>query len=250
MKLRIILVLSLLMSIGVRAGTITVSAAISLKDALAEIDAAYEKQGGDHIELVVGSSGELAAQIQQGAPVDLFISAAWKQVNELTKAGIADESTKKVIVKNSLVLIAPADVKSPPMGFADLADAKFKRIAIGEPKTVPAGDYAKQTLQSLKIFDEVQSRLIFGTNVRQVLNYVERGEVDAGIVYKTDALQSGDKVKVIAAADEKWHKPIEYPAVILSKTTNRDSAKKFLDFLSSDTARQMLIARGFEPADK
>src|SRR5450432_1260877 len=105
MKLRIILVLSLLMSISVRAGTITVSAAISLKDALAEIDAAYEKQGGDHIELVVGSSGELAAQIQQGAPVDLFISAAWKQVNELTKAGIADESTKKVIVKNSLVLV-------------------------------------------------------------------------------------------------------------------------------------------------
>jgi molybdate transport system substrate-binding protein len=248
MKRRIFLAMSLLVSTAVHAGTITASAAISLKDALGEVATAYEKQGGDHVEFAYGASGSLAAQIQQGAPVDLFISAAWTQVNQLTKAGIADDATKKVIARNSLVLIAPAGAASPPSSFNDLADAKYKKIAIGDPKVVPAGDYAKQTLESLKIFDAMQDRLIFGANVRQVLSYVERGEVDAGIVYKTDALQSGDKVKQIATADENLHKPIEYPAVIINRTADRADAEKFLEFLSSDAARQIFASHGFEPA--
>jgi molybdate transport system substrate-binding protein len=245
---RILLAATLLIGAVAHAGTITVSAAISLKDALADISAAYEKQGGDHIEFAYGASGQLAAQIQQGAPVDLFISAAWTQLNQLDKASFVDDSTKKVVAKNALVLIVPADAKSSPASFNDLADPQWKKISIGDPKTVPAGDYAKQTLTALKIFDAVQPRLIFGANVRQVLSYVERGEVDAGIVYKTDAIQSGDKVKVVAAADESLHKPIEYPAVILTHSGNRAGAEKFLEFLSSDAARQMFIARGFEPA--
>jgi molybdate transport system substrate-binding protein len=248
MIMRIFLAASLLLGAVAHAGTITASAAISLKDALGDIAAAYEKQGGDHVEFAYGASGQLSAQIQQGAPVDLFISAAWTQVDQLTQAGIADDSSKKVIVRNALVLIAPADAKAPPSGFSDLVDPKFTRIAIGDPKTVPAGEYAKQTLESLKIFDVVQSRLIFGANVRQVLSYVERGEVDAGIVYKTDALQSGEKVKVIAAADENLHKPIVYPAVIIKSTSNRGGAEKFIQFLSSDAAQKIFIARGFEPA--
>src|ERR1700753_2033895 len=107
MKHRIFLVASLIFSAVAHAGTITASVAISLKDALGEIETAYEKQGGDHVEFAYGASGQLAAQIQQGAPVDLFISAAWTQVNQLTKAGLADDATKKVVARNTLVLIAP-----------------------------------------------------------------------------------------------------------------------------------------------
>jgi molybdate transport system substrate-binding protein len=245
---RILVAASLLMGAVAHGGTVTVSAAISLKDALSDISAAYEKQGGDHIEFAYGASGQLAAQIQQGAPVDLFISAAWTQVNQLSKAGLVDDASKKVVAKNALVLIVPANATASPASFKDLANEQYKKIAIGDPRTVPAGDYAKQTLMSSKIFDTVQSRLIFGANVRQVLSYVERGEVDAGIVYKTDALQSGEKVKTVAAADESLHKPIEYPAVVIKNAADHDGAQKFLDYLSSEAARQVFIARGFEPA--
>jgi molybdate transport system substrate-binding protein len=250
MKLRIFLAASLLLATIASAETISVSAAISMKDALSDISAEYQKETGDQLEFNYGASGDLAMQIKQGAPVDVFISAAWPQMKDLVKNKFADETSVKVIVANSLVLIAPADAKMPPANFTELKEERFKKIAVGEPKTVPAGQYAKQTLTSLKIFDDVKDRLVFGANVRQVLSYVERGEVDAGIVYKTDAIQSGKKVQVMATADAASHDPIEYPAAIISQSKHHEAAMKFMEFLSSDTAKRAFGARGFEPVAK
>jgi len=153
----------------------------------------------DHVTFNFDSSGKLAAQIKQGAPVDAFVSADDQQMDKL--AGKVNAGSRRVIVDNSLVLIAPADEKNPPKSFADLAVDHGKKIAIGEPKTVPAGRYAMQTLKSLKLDQVVTARLVFGESVREVLTYVQQNEVYAGIVYATDAIQAGDKVKVVAVAD-------------------------------------------------
>jgi molybdate transport system substrate-binding protein len=188
-------------------------------------------------------------QIEEGAPVDVFISAANKQMDALRAEKLIDEATERVIGRGELVLIVPADEKDPPASFADLADPKFKRIAIGEPNSVPAGDYAMQTLKSLHVADAVKDRLQTGANVRQVLNYVERGEVDAGIVYRTDALTS-KKVRIVAVAEESTHKPIEYPAAVIKSSKEHDEAEKFLEFLSSPAGKDMLGRYGFLSGDK
>jgi molybdate transport system substrate-binding protein len=245
---RIVLAGVLLIAATARSESATVSAAISLKDAISEIGATLKQQTGVDVQFQFGASGKLAEQIKQGAPVDLFISAAWKQVKDLAADGSVDEKTARVIARNTLVLIVPANAANPPAGFKELADARFKRIAIGEPRTVPAGDYAMQVLESLKIADVVGKRLVFGANVRQVLDYVERGEVDAGIVYRTDALESGEKVKLIATADAKLHQPIEYPAVVVKSAANRTSAERFVDFLSRPEAAKIFEAHGFSSA--
>jgi molybdate transport system substrate-binding protein len=150
-----------------------------------------------------------------------------------------------VIAKNRMVLIVPpssADVN----GFDDLR--KVKTIAIGHPKTVPAGKYASQVLSHAAGMGK--QRLIYGTNVRQVLDYVERGEVSAGLVYQTDAMIAGGKVRVVAKADESWHDPIVYPAVVVSKSANAPAAAEFLKFLQSETAQKILEGKGFLPATR
>ena len=124
------------------------------------------------------------------------------------------------------------------------------KIAVGEPKTVPAGQYADQTFKALKLDDAVKGKIVFGTNVRQVLAYVERGEVQAGLVYRTDAKESGEKVAIVATADAATHEPIIYPAAVLSKTEHGDAAGHFLDFLMSEKAVAVLRAKGFSiPTD-
>lgn len=224
---------------------VRVSAAISLKDALAEAAKAYKVAGGGDVEFAFGSSGELMAQIKNGAPVDAFISAANKQVDDLSKAGKIDDATRRVVAGNRLVLVVPASAKAPPAGFKELADPGVKRVSIGEPRTVPAGQYATQVLKALKVDSALGDRLVYGSNVRQVLDYVERGEVAAGVVYSTDAKQSGDKVKVVATADAALHDPIVYPAVIVRNSRNKAEAQKFLDFLAGDKGKAILATYGF-----
>src|SRR5688500_5853731 len=162
-----------LLPLASRADTVHVSAAISLKAALTEIAAAYQKETGEQVRFNFGASGQLMAQIKAGAPADLFISAAPKQVDDLVAANLADAKSRRTIAANALVLVAPADAASPPKDFKDLADARQKRIAIGDPRTVPGGQYAMQTLTSLKLTDALKGRLIHAANVRQVLDYVE-----------------------------------------------------------------------------
>jgi molybdate transport system substrate-binding protein len=230
---------------GVRAETLRVGAAISLKDALGEIAQRYEAASGDKIELSYGSSGQIAAQIRGGAELDLVISAAAKQIDELEKEKLVDANSRKVVAGNTLVLIVPADAKAAPRSFAALGEASVTRIAVAEPKTVPAGAYADQVFKALKISDAVFDKLVYGTNVRQVLSYVERGEVSAGVVYATDARQSGDKVKVVATADETAHEPIVYPAAIVSVSRKREAAARFLAYLGDAAAREVLRNKGF-----
>ena len=246
--LRRLLLLLTVLSASIHADPLAVSAAVSLKESLTDVAKAYREQGGGEVTFTFGASGTLTAQIRNGALVDVFISAANKQVKELTQAGVADEASRRVIVNNTLVLIAPADKKTGgPNDVADLVSDAVKKIAVGDPKVVPAGDYADQTFKTLKIDEALKPKLVYGASVRQVLAYVERGEVDAGLVYATDAREGGPKVKVIATVDEGTHEKIEYPAVIIQKSGRKDAAGKFLDYLASDKAQAIFKARGFTP---
>jgi molybdate transport system substrate-binding protein len=230
---------------GAAADSLNVSAAVSMRESIAEIAKAFEAGGNDRVNLTFGSSGQLAAQIENGAPVDVFISAAVKEVDDLSRAGLVDDAKRRVVASNELVLIVPADAPAGLSSFEQLKDAGVKRIAIGEPKTVPAGQYAMQVLTKLKLADELAPRLIYGSNVRQVLDYVERGEVSAGIVYSTDAIQAGPKVKVVATATASMHEPISYVAVVIKSSGKQAMAEKFIDYISSDKGWSVLAAHGF-----
>jgi len=227
------------------AGDVSVAAAISLQDALTDPARAYERETGDAVKFTFGSSGQLLAQIKSGAPVDLFVSAAEKQIEQLREAGLEEQGSRRFVAANTLVLIAPA-VGGPPINsFADLGDAAVKRLAIGEPQTVPAGQYAAQALARVGLTDTVAQRIVYGANVRQVLDYVRRGEVSAGIVYATDARQAGTDVRVVTAAPPGSHDPIIYPAAVINGAANPAGALRFLAFLTSDAGRRTFVARGF-----
>jgi molybdate transport system substrate-binding protein len=236
--------LSLLFATTTLADTLTVSAAISLKEPLTAIAADFTKETGHDLRLSFGSSGQLFGQIKNGAPVDLFISAASKQIDDLERLDLLVKDSRRTIATNALVLIVPADAKDPPTTFEDLAHPRFRRIAIGDPRTVPAGDYAMQTLASLKLTQKLAPRLVTATNVRQALDYVERNEAAAGIVYLTDA-RSSDKVKIAATAAPSTHQPIVYPAAIMKTTKSPAAARKFLDYLAAEKARKTLADAGF-----
>jgi molybdate transport system substrate-binding protein len=225
--------------------TINVAAAISLKPALEEIAKAYETATDQRVELAFGSSGQLMTQIKAGAPIDLFIAAAEKQVDELIDAKLADRSSRRVVAGNTLVLIAPRDAPDPPSSIESIGEANVKRLAVGEPKTVPAGQYAEQVIHKLNLAEKLKDKVVYGANVRQVLDYVVRGEASAGFVYATDAKDAGDKVRVAATADSSTHDPIVYPAVVIKASSNQDTAKKFLDYLASEKSQAILKSHGF-----
>jgi len=249
MKYTLSLILSALFAVAAArpatADSITVAAAISLKDALADIAKSYKSDTGEDVQLTFASSGQLMALIKSGAPIDVFVSAATRQVDDLARTKHVDDKTRRTIAANDLVLIVPANARSAPESFKDLADPKYKRIALGEPRTVPAGEYAAETLAALELTDAVKPRAVYANNVRQVLDYVERGEVAAGIVYATDARAAGDKVRVVDRADPATHTPILYPAAAVTASKKPAAAQKFLDYLTSDKAQKLLTARGF-----
>jgi molybdenum ABC transporter molybdate-binding protein len=226
--------------------TVTISAAISLKEAMQQIARQYQTQTGTQVKLNFGASGTLAAQIEQGAPVDLMISAGVEQIDALVKAGLADPATRRDIAGNRLVLIVPKDFANPPSKFQDLLDARFAHIAIGDPKIVPAGEYAMQTFKSLGIDEKLAPKLVMGKDVRQVLSYVIRGEAEGGVAYATDAAAADESVKLAAVADESTHRPIVYPAIII-KAGNQRSAADFLAFLSGSDAQDIFKTHGFTP---
>jgi molybdate transport system substrate-binding protein len=172
------------------------------------------------------------------------VSAADKEVDDLTRAGQAIADTRRVVVGNTLVLIVPAGATGGPKSFADLLTDPGK-VAAGDPESVPAGHYAQQTLAALKLTDAVTPRLVYGQNVRQVLTYVERGEVSAGLVYGTDARQAGPAVRVVAVADPGTHDPIEYPAVVIAGSPHAAAARRFLEYLGTPAARTVLVDHGF-----
>jgi molybdate transport system substrate-binding protein len=247
MKRALAFLLACIISSGAFAETITVAAAISLKDALSKVAEQYKAETGDAVEFALGSSGQLANQILNGAPIDLFVSAANKQVDDLVKPGMVDDASRKVIASNSLVLIAPPEDPSPPRSIKALAEAGVTKIAVGDPKSVPAGQYAQQAIKYAGIVEAVKEKLVLGTNVRQVLDYVERGEVSAGIVYATDAKVAGEKVRVTCTIDAGDHEAIVYPAVLVKASSKQAAAARFLAYLLSDKGQAALKEFGFAP---
>lgn len=224
---------------------LTISAAASLNEALTEIKAIYENKN-ENVALLFNfeGSGALQQQISHGAPVDLFFSAAEDKFNLLVEEGRIDENNKGNFLKNQLVLIVPNDNKIESMDFKDLANEQIEKIAVGTPESVPAGQYAKESLEALGLWGELEPKLIYTKDVRQVLTYVETNNVDAGIVYKTDAAIS-ENVKIVAEADEQTHTPIIYPAGVLKDSKQLEAARAFFHYLKSDEAKKIFEQYGF-----
>ncbi|MEH1810862.1 MAG: molybdate ABC transporter substrate-binding protein [Nostoc sp.] len=224
--------------------SILVSAAASLKEALEEIKPLYQQSKSNiNISYNFGASGALQQQIEQGAPADIFISAGKKQVDALEQKGLLLPGSRTNLANNRLVLIVAQDVVGIN-SFYNLTDSKIKKIAIGEPRSVPAGQYGEQVLKKLKLYDRLKSKFVFANNVRQVLAAVESGNAEAGLVYATDAKIS-NKVKVAVAADDKFHSPIVYPVAIIKSSKNASAAKEFVQFLSGSEAKTVLRKYGF-----
>jgi molybdenum ABC transporter, periplasmic molybdate-binding protein len=198
MKLKLLSILFILIIGGCQASesgnSLTISAAVSLKDAFSEIGGLYKAKTGRSINFNFGASGVLQKQIETGAPIDISASAGEKQMDELAANGLIDTDTRRNFARNTLVLVTPSKSKINLTGFTDLSNPDVQKIAVGNPKTVPAGQYTEQLFDKLGLKDAVRSKLVFAEDVRQVLDWVIRGEADAGIVYATDAHAAGDKV--------------------------------------------------------
>lgn len=223
-----------------------ISSAASLTDSLNEIQAAYEKEH-NHIKLSFnfGASGALQQQIEQGAPVDLFLSAGKKQMTALIDKQLIDSNQQMNLLTNELVMIVPSDSSLVINTMEDIIQSGVNNIAIGEPETVPVGTYTKDSLTSYNLWDAVQPKAVFAKDVRQVLSYVETGNTEIGFVYKTDALTS-QKVTVALAADPSTHKPIEYPIGIIKASKHAKEAEEFYNYLQSKAAQDIFLKYGFK----
>ena len=226
---------------------LNISAAASLKEAMADLEAAYTSKNPE-ISFVVnyGSSGSLQQQIEQGAPCDLFISAGEKQMTALDEEGLLLDGTNKDLVKNSLVLIS--NNNSEITSIDSLTSDTVSKIALGEPSSVPAGKYADETLTSLAIKDSLNNKLVFAKDVKEVLAWTASGNADAGFVYLSDALSS-DGVKIVETISEEYHSPITYPVAIIKDSDDIDAAKAFEDFLFTDEAQEIFEKYGYKSVE-
>jgi len=226
---------------------ITVSAAISMKDALDSATEIYKaKNPSAAVHFNLGGSGTLQRQIEQGAPADLFISASPEEMDKLESENLLLPGSRRNLVTNRVVLIVPVAATTTVASFQDLTKPEVKLIAIGEPRTVPAGMYAEQILTHLGLYDRLKPKFVFGKDVRGVLTYVATGNADAGIVYATDARVSTE-VKVVAGAPPGSHSPVIYPIAIVRASRNAAAANEFEAFLLSASARAVFAKFGFGP---
>lgn len=223
-----------------------VSAAISLKEPLQEIGALFQQR---HPEATVifnwGASGVLQQQIEYGAPVDVYVSASSKQMDEFEHKGLLLNETRRTLAANLVVLIRSSARRSSLASFKDLTKSEVTLIAIGNPRTVPAGEYAQRVLTSHGLWDSLQPKLIFTEHVRQALAYVMRGEVEAAMVYATDAQSAGGAVRVVAAAPEGSAPPVLYPIAVVRTSKQRREARAFVDLALSEAGQRILRAHGF-----
>jgi molybdate transport system substrate-binding protein len=225
---------------------LVISAAASLQESLLAIQPEYEKSNS-HIKLTFnfGSSGTLQKQIEQGAPADVFIAAGAKQMKSLVDKNLVELANQFPLLSNDLVLILPIYSKIKLEKLENLKKNEFNHVALGIPETVPAGAYAKETLQYLNMYDALKSKLVQTKDVRQVLTYVETGNADAGFVYRTDAMTS-TKVIVALTIDAKMHEPITYPAGIVKATKHLKEAKSFYQYLQGKDAAAVFVRNGFK----
>jgi molybdate transport system substrate-binding protein len=236
--------LTLFTSGSLFAAEVTVFAAASLTDSLKEIAVAYEKQSGDKIAFNFGGSSMLARQIEEGAPADVFFSADEAKMDGLEAKGLILKETRKSRLSNLLVIVVASEKGAAIGDPKDLATEKVKRLALAEPRTVPAGIYAKEYLQRQNLWTAVEAKVVPTENVRAALSAVEAGNAEAGIVYKTDASISR-KVKVAYEVPAKDNPPISYPMAVVKETKQPEAAKKFLDHLNSENATKTFEKFGF-----
>jgi molybdate transport system substrate-binding protein len=224
---------------------LTVSAAASLTESMKTIAEQYKTIAPNvSITFNFGASGTLQTQIEEGAPVDLFLSAAQKQMDALADKDLIVTDTRKNLLVNKIVLIVPKDSTAGLTGFDDCLTDKVSLIAIGNPDSVPVGQYAKDVFTYLNGWDSILAKANLATDVKQVLAWTETGDVTCGVVYSTDAATS-DKIKVVCEAPTGSHKAVIYPAALIKATTHQEAAKAFLDYLSTDAAKAIFTDNGF-----
>ena len=229
--------------------SILVAAAASLKNAYEdELIPMFEEQyPGVTVEGTYDSSGKLQTQIEEGLEADVFMSAATKQMKALDDEGMIASDSIVNLLENKIVLIVPAGSDSKIDSFEKIGDAAS--IALGDPESVPAGQYAKEALTNLNVWDSIQDKVSFGTNVTEVLNQVAAASADAGIVYATDAASKADQVTVVAEAPEgSLEKKVIYPVAVVKATAHEDAAKAFVDFLQTPEAIAVFESYGFVAA--
>jgi molybdate transport system substrate-binding protein len=225
---------------------LTLSVAISMKEAVEELGRRFtQSRPGVVLRYNFGASGELQKQIEAGAPVDLFVSAAQRQMDELEMKGLIVPATRRVFARNVLTVIKPADSNVDIAKPADLLGPKVTRIVIGNPRTVPVGQYAEESLRALGLWERLQARIVLAENVRQALDYVARGEVEAGIVYTTDAAIRSREVKESFRLPEDTYRPVTYPVAVIKDTRHAALAGAFIDLLVSTEGRQVIGRHGF-----
>lgn len=242
------LVASLAAALPARPPTLKVYAAASLAESLADIAKLYAAQGGAAVRLNLAASGTLVRQIQEGAPADLMVSADEAQMDRLDKAGDLAPGSRVDLVGNALVVVAAADSRLALTCAADLAAPALGRLAVGDPDTVPAGVYARRWLTAAGVWGKLAGRTVPCESVRAVLAAVESGEVDAGVVYRTDARVSR-KVKVAFAAPAAQSPVVTYPAALLKDAPSGPEAARFLAFMQGPAAAALFRSRGFIPLE-
>ncbi len=222
-----------------------VSAAVSLKETLTEAAKAFEgSHPGVRVALNFAASGQLRAQIESGAPVDAFVPASVDDVATLEARGLVRADSRVAVARNVLVLVTGGAPGLPVHTLADLARPEVHRLAVGNPASVPAGRYAREALEHAGLWDRLRDRTVLAENVRQVLDYVARGEVDAGLVYRTDAATEG-RVRVVQEVPAEAYAPIVYPAAVVTASREPDLARAFVAFLASPEGRALFERHGF-----
>jgi molybdate transport system substrate-binding protein len=237
-------VFSLFITARLFAAELTVHAAASLTDAMKEIGAAYEKESGDKLQFNFGASSTLARQIEEGAPADIFLSADEAKMDGLQKKRLLLAGTRRSFLSNLLVIVVAADASVVPKSASDLAKAEYKKIALGEPTTVPAGIYAREYLEKLELWNALKDKVVPMESVRAALAVVESGNVEAGFVYKTDALIS-EKVKTAVEIPAAEGPKISYSMAVVQSSKQFERAKKFEEYLAGPAARQVFEKFGF-----
>ena len=226
------------------AADVTVSAAASLTNAFKEIGAAYEKEHpGDKVVFNFAASDPLVQQIAKGAPVDVFASADQDAMDKADALKLLAAGSRRDFASNSLVLIVPAADKLAIKTVDDLRQAAVTRVTLGNPASVPVGRYARQALEQARLWAAVEPKAIYGTSVRQSLDYVARGEVDAGFVYATDAIVQKDKVRVVATVPTVT--PVSYPIAVIAAGPQAAAGGKFADYVLAPAAQAILARHGF-----
>jgi len=223
---------------------ILISAATSLKDVFQELGKNFEKKNKVKVLFNFAASGQLRAQIENGAPVDLFASASFFDINLLEKKDLLEKKSITNFIKNTLVLAQGLHVKKPLKNLEELSTTGIKSLALGNPESVPVGRYAKESLSYYKMFDSLKEKIIFGESARQVLDYIAKNEVDAGIVFVTDVI-SDKKVKTVFEFSEVTHSLIAYPIATIKSSKKIKEAKAFIEFIMSKESQQLFAKYGF-----